>query len=361
MARIFNFGAGPAAIPLEVLEQAKDELLDFNGTGMSIMETSHRAASFDAVIKSAQAGVKNLLGLNDEYEILLLQGGASTQFCMIPMNLLNGGTADYVDTGSWSSKAIKEGKLFGTVNVAYDGKEASNYTKIPKLEDLKLTDGAEYVHITSNNTIAGTEFFDFPKVDAPLIADMSSDIFSRPFDATQFDMIYAGAQKNAGPSGLTIVAIKKSLAEKVDKSKVPSMLRYSEHIDKDSLLNTPPTFAIYLLDLVCKWVESKGGAAGIEKVNIEKADKLYAAINGSNGYYSCPVAEDSRSRMNVVFRLPSEDLEKKFVADAAEKGMAGLKGHRSVGGIRASIYNATGIEAIDALTAFMKDFSSANG
>lgn len=360
MSRIFNFGAGPAAIPVEVLEKAQAELLDFAGTGMSVMETSHRAKTFDAVMKSAQAGVKKLLGAGDNYDVLLLQGGASTQFFMVPMNLLNGGTADYIDTGAWSNKAIKEAKLFGTANVIYDGKKESNYTAVPKLDSLKFTDGAEYVHITSNNTIHGTEFFEFPKTKAPLVADMSSDIFSHPVDANDFGIIYAGAQKNAGPSGLTIVVIRKDLAEKVDAAKVPTMLRYKEHMDKESLLNTPPTFAVYILDLVCKWVESNGGLAGMEKINAEKAEKLYGAIDGSNDFYKGPVEKDSRSKMNVVFRLPSEDLEAKFISEAKAAGMDGLKGHRSVGGVRASTYNAVGLDAIEALCSFMKDFASAN-
>ncbi len=361
MGRIHNFGAGPAAIPVEVLEQAKTELLDYNGTGMSIMETSHRAAAFDVVMKSAQAGVKKLLGLGEDYEVLFLQGGANMQFAMIPMNLLNGGTADYIDTGVWSNKAIKEAKLFGNVNVIFDGKDVCGYSRVPNAGELNFTEGAAYIHITSNNTIYGTEFFDFPATKTPLIVDMSSDIFSRKMDFSKFDMIYAGAQKNAGPSGLTIVVIKKSLIENVDNSKIPTMLQYKSHIEKESLLNTPPTFAIYLLDLVCKWLEKQGGLEGIEKKNIEKAEKLYATIDNSDGYYRCPVEKESRSRMNVVFRLKDEELEKKFIAEATSSGMAGLKGHRSTGGIRASIYNATTIDGINALCEFMAEFKSANG
>jgi phosphoserine aminotransferase len=360
MGRIHNFGAGPAAIPEPVLAEAKEQLLDYKGTGMSIMETSHRAPAFDEIIKSAESGFRSLLGISDDYSVLFLQGGASMQFCMLPMNVLNGGTANYIDTGTWSTKALKEAKLFGNVNVAFSGKE-EGYMRLPKADELKLDDSAVYTHITSNNTIAGTQFAEFPKSAAPLVSDMSSDILSRPVNVNDFAMIYAGAQKNIGPSGLAVVIIRKDFAEKVEEDKVPTMLKYTTHIEKDSLFNTPPTFPIYLVDLTCKWLQKNGGLEGMEKINTEKADKLYNTINEFSDFYRCPVDAASRSKMNVVFRLPSEDLEKKFVKESTENGMAGLKGHRSVGGIRASIYNATGIEAINDLTAFMKDFAQKNG
>ncbi|MBN1257791.1 MAG: 3-phosphoserine/phosphohydroxythreonine transaminase, partial [Planctomycetes bacterium] len=264
------------------------------------------------------------------------------------------------DTGSWSAKAIKEAKNFGTVNVAYAGKN-ENYTRIPSQDELKLSGSeAAYVHLTSNNTIAGTQFAAFPKTQAPLVADMSSDILSRPLNVNDFGLIYAGAQKNIGPSGLALVIIRKDLAARASE-KLPTMLNYNTHIDQGSCFNTPPTLPIYFVDLVCKWLEKNGGLAGMEKINNAKADKLYGAIDGKGEFYRCPVAIDSRSKMNVVFRLPSEELEAKFVAEAGAAGLKGLKGHRSVGGIRASIYNATGIDAIDALVSFMNNFAAQNG
>jgi phosphoserine aminotransferase len=359
MGRIYNFGAGPAALPTSVLETAQAELLDYQGTGMSIMETSHRAKSFDAVLQSAEAGLRKLMGISDDYSVLFLQGGASTQFAMIPMNLLNGGVADYVDTGTWSTKAQKEAKNFGTGNVAWSGKD-ENYVRLPKQDELKLSDGAAYLHVTSNNTIRGTQFAEFFKTDAPLIADMSSDILSRPLNVDGFGMIYAGAQKNIGPSGMAIVIMRKELAERTGDD-VPTMFKYGTHIDNGSLFNTPNTFAIYIVDLVCKWLETQGGLAGMEKINTEKADALYGAIDKHEGYYKCPVAKEDRSKMNVIWNLPTPELEDKFIAEATEAGMAGLKGHRSTGGVRASIYNATGLEAVKALTAFMDDFAAKNG
>ena len=359
MARVHNFGAGPAALPLPVLEEVRDGLLDWNGTGMSVLETSHRSKPFDACIKSAEAGLRKLLGISDDYAVLFLQGGASLQFAMLPMNVLNGGVADYVDTGSWSSKAIKEAKFFGTANVPFSGKD-ENYVRIPRPEELSFTDGAVYTHITSNNTIAGTQYASFPKSGAPLCADMSSDILSRPLNVDDFGCIYAGAQKNIGPSGLAIVILRKDLAERVADT-VPTWLRYSTHIEKESLFHTPPTLPVLFVDLVCKWIDGQGGLAAMKQRNTEKADALYGCIEQHGAFYRCPVEKESRSVMNVVFRLPSEELEARFVSEATNAGMVGLKGHRSVGGIRASIYNATGLDAVQALVAFMNDFATKNG
>ncbi|NLB66688.1 MAG: 3-phosphoserine/phosphohydroxythreonine transaminase [Lentisphaerae bacterium] len=360
MSRVFNFNPGPAALPLEVLEIAQRELVDFNGTGMSIMEHSHRGKAYDAVHEEALANAGKLLGLNDDYQVLFLQGGASMQFAMIPLNLLGAGqSADYVNTGAWASKAINEAKKVGTVNILADTAKDIP-TTMPDFDALAYTPGAAYVHVTSNETIAGTQMKSFPKTEAPLIADMSSDILCRPLDVTQFGMIYAGAQKNLGPSGVTLVVIRKDLAERGTDS-LPAFLQYRTFIKNNSLYNTAPTFGIYIFMLVTRWLLEKGGAGGIEKINEAKAGKLYAAIDGSNGYYRGTAVPALRSTMNVTWRLPSEELEAKFVQEATAQGMIGLKGHRSVGGIRASIYNACPAEAIDALVAFMTDFQAQNG
>lgn len=360
MSRAYNFNAGPAALPLEVLEIAQKELTDFNGTGMSIMEHSHRGKAYDAVHAEAVANMGKLLGITDDYQVLFLQGGASLQFSQVPMNLLGAGqTADYVNSGAWASKAIKEAKKVGAVNVVADtSKEIP--TNMPDYAALNYTKGAAYVHVTSNETIAGTQIQQFPKTEAPLVADMSSDILCRPIDIRQFGLIYAGAQKNLGPSGVTLVVIRKDLLERAPAT-LPTMLQYRTQAKENSLYNTPPTFGIYILMLVTRWLLAKGGAAGMEKINQAKADKLYAAFDNSGGYYRGSAVKAFRSTMNVTWRLPSEALEEKFIKEATALKMIGLKGHRDVGGCRASIYNAVGMDAIDALVAHLADFKAKNG
>lgn len=359
MARLLNFNAGPAAMPQAVLEKAQAELLEMSGAGMSVMEMSHRSKEFTEIITSAEAGIRRLLGVPEEYSVLFLQGGASHQFAMIPMNLRRPGkSADYVDTGSWASKAIGEAKITGAVNVAWTGKEGS-YSRIPGSQELKLLPDAEYVHICSNETIGGIQWKQFPKTETPLIVDMSSDIMSRPVDVRQFAMIYAGAQKNLGPSGLAVVIMLKELIERTPE-KVPIFFRYSTHAKDGSLYNTPNTWGVYMAKLSCEWLESQGGLPAIQKTNQQKAAALYDAIDSSN-FFRSPVERESRSVMNVVWRLPSEALEDKFVSDAKKEGFVGLKGHRSVGGIRASIYNAVPLDAVNALVSFMKQFEKKNG
>ncbi|HUV04998.1 MAG TPA: 3-phosphoserine/phosphohydroxythreonine transaminase [Armatimonadota bacterium] len=359
MARVYNFNAGPAALPLSVLEKAQSELLEFAGSGMSVMEMSHRSKDFAAIVEGAEANVRRLMNVSDDYAVLFLQGGASLQFAMIPLNLRRESkTADYVDTGSWASKAVKEGKIGGSINVAWSGKE-ENYTRIPKQSELKLTPGGEYIHICSNETIGGIRFSTFPKTEAPLIADMSSEIMSRAIDVNHFGLIYAGAQKNLGPSGLALVIIRKDLMDRCPES-VPIFLRYKTHAQEGSLYNTPNTWGIYVVKLVTEWLESLGGIAGMQRINEKKAATLYSAIDSSD-FWRSPVEKESRSIMNVVWRLPSEELEEAFVSEAKKAEMVGLKGHRSVGGIRASLYNAVGQDAVDALVAFMQAFETKNG
>jgi phosphoserine aminotransferase len=359
MSRVHNFNAGPAALPLAVLQKAQAEMLEFATAGMSIMELSHRSKDFQAVIDSAEAGVRNLLGVPDEYSILFLQGGASLQFATIPMNLRRPGkSADYVDSGSWASKAIKEAKITGATNVIWSGK-AENYIRYPKANELKFSPDAEYVHICTNETIGGIRWTDMPQTTAPLVADMSSEILSRKIDVRRFGLIYAGAQKNLGPSGLVIVIIRKDLISQTLEH-VPVFLRYSTHAADGSLYNTPNTWGIYILKLVCEWTQSLGGLQAIQKINEEKAARLYKAID-SSAYWRSPVEKESRSIMNIVWRLPNEELEKQFISQADKAGLIGLKGHRSVGGIRASLYNAVTLESVDVLISFMKDFEKKNG
>lgn len=361
MERVFNFNAGPGTLPLPVLQEAQQEFLNYKGTGMSILESSHRAKEFEVVNAEAEANIKELLGLGDDYRVLFLQGGASTQFAMIPMNFLTpGSVADYVVTGAWSEKALKEAKLFGGTHVAYTSKE-SNHNHIPKLDSLKFSENPVYVHITSNNTIFGTEWQEFPTIgNSPLIADMSSDIFSKPFDANKFSLIYAGAQKNLGPAGVTVVIIRKEMIEK-SRNDIATMLRYTTHSENDSLYNTPPTFSIYLVNLVTRWLKGLGGLEKMAVINKRKAGYVYDAIDGSGGFYKGHAEKDSRSLMNITFTLPNADLEKAFASQAQAQGMIGLKGHRSVGGLRASTYNALPEEGCKVLSDFMKEFQRNNG
>ena len=357
---VYNFAAGPAMLPKAVMEKAQAEFTNYQGSGSGLMELSHRGKLFEPVLHRAEANVRELLNVSDDYAVLFIQGGASMQFAMIAMNLLNGGVADYVDTGVWSSKALKEAKMFGTVNVVASSKE-TKYDHIPAESEWKRTADAAYMHITSNNTIAGTRYTKLPKPTpgVPLLADMSSDIMSRPFDMNDFGMVYAGAQKNLGPSGMALVIMRKDLAARTDDSKVPTMLRYSTYIDNDSMFNTPPTFAIYMLALVTDWLKEQGGLSVMEKINNEKAAYLYDFLDNST-FYKSPVAKADRSIMNVVFRTPSDELDAAFVKEAKENGLTELKGHRLVGGCRASIYNAMPLEGVKALVEFMKKFELAN-
>lgn len=359
MSRIHNFSAGPAILPEEVLVEAQSQLVDYQGSGMSIMEMSHRGKEYMAVQAEAEANIRKLLSIGDDYAVLFLGGGASTQFAMVPMNLLGAGqTADYTHSGSWASKAIKEAKIQGGVNLAADvSKEKPS--RMPSEGELKWTEGAAYAHITSNETIEGTRWASFPKTSSPLVADMSSDIFSRPFDVNQFGLIYAGAQKNMGPAGVTLVIIRKDLADRAS-DKVPVIFRYKTHIENESMYNTPPCFPVYMVMLVTRWLLRNGGLTAMQKVNEAKAALLYNVMDAS-GFYRGTAANDSRSIMNVTFRLPSEELEEKFIKEASSLKLKGLKGHRSVGGIRASIYNAFPAAGVDALAAFMKDFEQKNG
>jgi len=362
MSQVYNFNAGPAVLPADVMQQAQAEFVHYGALGFGIMEASHRAPEFEAIIQAAEANLRALMGIPEEYAVLFLQGGASLQFGMVPMNLLPaGGSADYADTGTWSSKAIKEAKLFGNVNVVCSSK-ATNYDHIPAFGTWKLDPQAAYLHVTSNNTIFGTQYASFPTPPAgvPMIADMSSDILSRPLNVRDFAMIYAGAQKNLGPSGVTLVIMRKELAARCPAN-VTTMLKYSTHIDENSLYNTPPTFGIYILKLVTEWVQRQGGVAGIAARNEAKAKLLYDAIDGSGGFYRGPAKLDSRSRMNLCFTLPKAELDKPFLQGAVAAGLVGLKGHRSVGGMRASLYNAMPLAGVEALVSYMRQFRSCHG
>ncbi|MBN2345108.1 MAG: 3-phosphoserine/phosphohydroxythreonine transaminase [Candidatus Aminicenantes bacterium] len=357
MAKKYNFYAGPAILPQEVMKKAQEELLDLNGIGLSILEISHRSKDFEAVITTAEAKIRQLLGVPENFTVMFLGGGASLQFGMLPMNLLIGKKADYVNTGAWAKKAIKEAKLFGTVNVA-GSSEDKNFSYIPG--DLKLSADAQYVHITSNETIGGIQWAKFPETGGvPLIIDMSSDIFSRRIDFKNIGMIYAGAQKNIGPAGVTLVIMRNDLIEACSEG-LTTMLSYKTHAKEKSLYNTPPCFAIYIIKLVMDWIEALGGLEAVEKVNNEKAKAIYDAIDHSGGYFRGTAETKDRSKMNVTFRLPSEELEEKFVNEAKKAGFIGLKGHRSVGGCRASIYNAMGLEGVKALVQFMEKFAAEN-
>ncbi len=358
--RIFNFSAGPAVLPVPVLEQARAEMLSLPGVGMSVMEISHRSKHFDAIINSAIAGMRDLLGLPDNYHVLFLQGGASLQFSMIPMNLLpEGGSADYIVTGSWGKKAVKEAKREGTINIAATTEEG-NFKRIPSQDELRLNADAAYCHFTTNETIQGVQFQETPDTgDAPLIADSTSDILSRPVPTDKYAMIYAGAQKNLGPAGVTVVIIRDDLLARIPDG-LHTMLDYRTHVDNKSLYNTPTTWGIYIIDLVCKWIKDKGGLDGMACHNREKAALLYDVIDSSD-FFRGHAEREARSNMIVTFRLPNEDLEKQFVQEATAANLDGLKGHRSVGGLRASIYNAFPKEGCEALASFMKEFERRNG
>ncbi len=360
--RIFNFSAGPAVLPLPVLEEAREHLLALPGVGMSVLEISHRSKVFEEICFGAEADLRQLAGVPDGYQVLFLQGGATLQFSMVPMNLLPaGGTADYLETGAWSEKAIKEAKKVAGVHVAASSK-ATNFDRIPGAAEISYSAAPAYVHMTSNNTIFGTQYHWTPEVPAgvPLINDASSDIFCAPFDVSRFGLIYAGAQKNLSIAGLTLVIVRDDLIGRAPEG-LPVYLKYSTHAKERSLYNTPPTFGIYILRLVLKWLLANGGLPAMGERNRAKAEKLYAAIDGSGGFYRGHAQRDSRSWMNVTYRLPSEELEKQFVAEATQLGLNGLKGHRSVGGIRASIYNAFPAEGVDALVEFMQDFQRRTG
>jgi len=360
MKRALNFNAGPAALPQEVLEKANREWLNINSSGMGVMELSHRSKEYDAIHEKAKSLLKELMNISDEYEILFLQGGASLQFSMVPMNLLfTDRKAAYVLTGAWSEKALKEAKKVGQTTVVASSKE-DNYTYIPSLDSLVFDKNTAYVHITSNNTIYGTQWSVYPNTkNIPLVADMSSDILSKEIDVNQFGLIYAGAQKNLGPSGVTVVIIRKDLIKK-DLAHLPTMLQYATHSDSNSLYNTPPTLAIYLLSLVLEWVKEQGGVSAIEKINSQKASVLYNVIDESEGFYQGHAQKESRSHMNVTFTLPNEELTKQFAKEAKEAGFVGLNGHRSIGGCRASIYNAVPLSHCEELADFMKKFRKLN-
>lgn len=358
--RIYNFSAGPAVLPVPVLEEAQRDMLSLPGVGMSVMEISHRSKTFDEIFARADSGLRQLLGVPDNYQILFLQGGASLQFSMVPLNLLpKDSSADYIITGSWGKKALKEAKRSGSTNVAATMADGG-FTRVPGQEELTLNPNAAYVHFTTNETIEGVEWKKEPEVGSvPLIADASSDILSHKIPMEKYALIYAGAQKNMGPSGVTLVIIRDDLLSRIPDG-LHTMLDYRTHAENKSLYNTPNTWGIYIISLICKWLSDKGGIAAMQRENEEKAKLLYDAID-STKFYRGHADPDSRSIMNVTFRLPSEDLEKKFAAEATAQGLDGLKGHRSVGGIRASIYNAFPLDGVKALVSFMNDFERKNG
>ncbi len=360
LTRARNFNAGPSALPLSVLQKAAEELVNYQGSGMSVMEMSHRSKEYEEIHNDAKSLLFELLNIPTEYDVLFLQGGASLQFTMIPMNLLKEGKkAGYLMTGAWSEKALAEAKKLGEAYEAASTK-SEKYRSIPDIKGLKLSPDTAYLHVTSNNTIYGTQWHSFPETgNVPLIADMSSDILSRPVDVSKFSIIYAGAQKNLGPSGVTVVIIRKDLIEEAKKD-IPTMLRYDTHADKNSLYNTPPTYGIYMLKNVLSWAKDNGGLKGLKELNVKKAALIYDAIDQSNGFYQGHAEKESRSYMNITFRLTNEELEKKFLAEAKSAGFVGLNGHRSVGGCRASAYNAVTYENCLALRDFMLSFQKNN-
>jgi phosphoserine aminotransferase len=357
--RAYNFYAGPATLPLPALKKAQEDLLNFKGTGMSLMEISHRSKEYAEVHSQASASVRELMNIPDDYKVLWLQGGASSQFFMVPLNLQNEGKSlEYVNTGAWSKKAIKEGKIYGDVNVVASS-EDENFSYIPK--NIEFSNNAAYAHITGNNTIFGTEYHEWPKVpsDVPLASDMSSHIMDKVIDLKKFGVIYAGAQKNIGPSGVTLVIVREDLLERVPEN-TPTMQKWKTHAEKDSLFNTGPCWAIYICMLSLEHLKGLGGVPAIEKINRMKANMLYDLFDKSNGYYKGHAKKDSRSLMNITFNLSTPELEEKCVQEALEKGLVGLKGHRSVGGMRASIYNAMPVEGVEALVDFLKEFKENN-
>ena len=363
VGRAANFNAGPGALPLAVLQRIREELLDYRGTGMSVMEMSHRSAEFEEIIGRAEQNLRKLMGIPEEYGVIFVQGGGSAQFTMAPLNLcLPGKPVDVLHTGMWTGKALAELKR-GTPYRLAASTEAAKFRRLPRKEEMQLGADASYVYMCTNNTIEGSQWNCMPETgEVPLVADMSSDIMSRPVDVRRFGLIFAGAQKNLGPSGATVVIVRKDLAERADKN-LPTVLQYRTHIKEKSLYHTPPTFAIYIVGLVLEWIEAEGGVAAIEKRNQAKARLLYDAIDSSGGYYVGPIDKDARSRMNVTFRVAggNEDVEKKFAAEAAAGRLVGLGGHRSVGGMRASIYNAVSMETIETLVNFMREFQKSNG
>ena len=360
--RAFNFNAGPAALPLPVLERIREELLDYRGTGMSVMEMSHRSPEFEAINNGAEQNLRNLLAIPEDYAVIFVQGGGSMQFSMVPMNLaLPGKPADVLHTGTWTAKAIGELKK-GVLHHIAASTESEKFVRVPRADEIKHSPEASYTYLCTNNTIEGTQYHQTPASNAPVVADMSSDIASRPIDISKFGLIFAGAQKNLGPSGVTVVIVRKDLAERADKS-LPTLLQYRTHIKEKSLYHTPPTFAVYTLGLVLAWIESEGGLTGIQKRNEAKAGLLYNAIDTSDGFYRCPVEKLSRSLMNVVFRIAGGDeaVEKEFAKGAVAAKLVGTPGHRSVGGMRISLYNAVGLDAVEALVSYMREFQRRRG
>jgi phosphoserine aminotransferase len=357
--RIYNFSPGPSTLPYTVLQQAAKDIVNFNNKGIGLIELSHRSREFMAVAEEAEALVRENLGVPDNYKVLFLQGGASSQFFMVPMNLLGAGRkATYLNTGVWSRKAIQEARLFGEIDVAFSSEE-TKFNRVPRNDEYAEDPASEYLYFVSNNTIYGTQFHTFPDADTMLVSDMSSDILSRPVDVSRFGIIFAGAQKNMGPAGVTVVIIREDLLDRTPDG-VPTMLRYKTHADKGSMFNTPPCFGVYCVGLVMKWLKEKGGVEAIAELNRKKATLVYDAIDG-NAFYRGHAEKDSRSLMNISFNLPTPELEAKFIAEATSVGLDGLKGHRSIGGCRASIYNAFPLEGVEKLVSFMERFARENG
>ncbi|MEN8234724.1 MAG: 3-phosphoserine/phosphohydroxythreonine transaminase [Actinomycetota bacterium] len=355
--RIFNFSAGPSTLPLEVLEEVRDEIVDYRGSGMSIVEMSHRSPDYDEVHRSALTLVRELFGIPDEFDVLFIQGGATMQFGMVPMNLLTeGALGAYVDTGAWASKAIGDAAHHGDAYTAWSG-EDDGYSRVPGPEEIEIRGGTRYLHLTSNETIGGIQFREWPETGVPLIADMSSDFMSRPIPWDRFDLVYGGVQKNLAPAGLALVIVRRSILDNAEQD-LAAYFRYSAHVEKGSLYNTPPVFPIYVMEKVLRWMRNRGGVPAMETAAAEKSGLIYRTIDESDGFYLSPIDVASRSRMNVVFRIADPALEPRFLDGAAERGLSGLKGHRSVGGCRASIYNAMPLEGVEALSEFMETFQS---